>query len=148
MSASAQPTSRKKYYLSVLIKSELVGSSFITELCSHIQSSTSVTIRDIFMPNSNRMGCFSVKTKKIADKLITSIANNNLSCRGRKPSANIIQINHNHFQIKLSNLNNVISKKEFIEWVMSLNYDSFDIQIDDVTTKIASNLNSNTSNND
>lgn len=145
MSSSAQPTSRKKYYLSVLIKTDLITCSFIPELSEYISSTTNVTIRDIFMPNSNRMGCFSVKTKKIADKLITSIENNNLSCRGRKPSAKIIQINHSHFQIKLSNLNNVITKKEFIEWVMSLNYDSFDIQIDTVKTKV---LPSTTSNND
>ena len=38
------------------------------------------------MPNSDRLGSFSVKRKETAERIIKSIEENELSCRGRKPS--------------------------------------------------------------
>eukprot|EP00484_Ammonia_sp_Unknown_P003218 CAMPEP_0197073366 /NCGR_PEP_ID=MMETSP1384-20130603/210566_1 /TAXON_ID=29189 /ORGANISM="Ammonia sp." /LENGTH=503 /DNA_ID=CAMNT_0042512203 /DNA_START=77 /DNA_END=1588 /DNA_ORIENTATION=+ len=106
--------------------------SLIPDLCKFIQCSAAISLRDIFVPNSNRRGCFSVKSRKIADKLLVSIANNNLSCRGRKPTAQITMVHGSNFRINLSNLNNVINSEDFVEWVKSINFDAFDIEISPV----------------
>ena len=148
MSASAQPTSRKRNYLSVSIKNSIISTSFIPELYKYIESSTSVKICDIFMPNSNRIGCLSVKAKKIADKLMSIITCRSILRHGRHPSAKVTQINHNHFKIILSNLNNIITERQFIEWIMwskkslPISLQScilFDIQLQEAETELPDN---------
>jgi len=86
-------------------------------------------IRDIFMANSDRGGCFSVKSKCVADKLITSILNNNVSCRGRKPHAQLIPISAENSRLRLSNLNAVICKSDFVAWCKTLHCDAFDLHL-------------------
>ncbi len=46
-----------------------------------------------------------------------------------KPSVTVEQISSSNFQIKLSNINNIMTSKEFETWILSLNYHSFDIQL-------------------
>ena len=52
------PTSRKKYYLSIEIKPEWTDSELIAELKEHVESRTSESVRDIFLPHSERIGTF------------------------------------------------------------------------------------------
>eukprot|EP01083_Nonionella_stella_P277420 943101_1 len=135
----ALPTSRKKYYLQATIKPQWIDEDFLPEFCKHIESSSSKSLRDIFISNSSRMGTFSVKTKQIAEKLLASFSTNNISCRGRKPQAEIIPVTPTNFQIKLRNLNNCITSTEFISWILSLHYDSFDIKLHPVRIYKGSN---------
>eukprot|EP01083_Nonionella_stella_P080954 222699_1 len=121
------PTSRKKYYLQTAIKPQWMDTDLIPDLYKHIVS-TGQPPRDIFIPNSERIGYFSVRSKDTAEKLVKSFANNYISS-GRKSVAEIIRISQNNYQIKVSNINNIMTSNEFEQWILSLNYNSFDIQL-------------------
>ncbi len=82
----------------------------------------------IFIETSERIGYFSVRNQETSDKLVKSFATNYISS-GRKPTVSLNQISSNNFQIKLTNINNIMTSKEFETWILSLNYHSFDIQL-------------------
>eukprot|EP01084_Bolivina_argentea_P163458 284368_1 len=122
------PTSRKKYYLELEISSEWTDSALISDLHEFITSKSHQTVPDIFIENSERVGYFSVRNQETSEKLIKSFATNYISS-GRKPSVSVQQISPNNYQIKLANINNIMTSKEFETWILSLNYHSFDIQL-------------------
>ena len=82
------------------------------------------------------LGCFSVKSREIAQRLVATFETVNVSCRGRKPTSKIVEISNSKFQLRLSNLNNVMSSNQFEQWVLSLREYTFDIHL--FSTKILS----------
>eukprot|EP01084_Bolivina_argentea_P141412 248490_1 len=126
----AQPTSRKKYYLQIAIEPEWpTSSNFLSDLRHHIESISGQSLRDIFIANSERRGQFYVANQQIGDKLVSLFATSNISCRGRKPHATMVERNKNQFELHLSNINNVMNTEEFCAWVLSLHCDASGIQL-------------------
>merc|ERR1740123_2966305 len=123
------PTSRKKHYLCFDIDSQWqLDNAFIPSFIDHIGH----RVRDVFLPNTRRIGSFCVQSALTADKLCDSFNSGNYSCRGRKPKAQKLIVSSTIFCIKLSNVNHTITTQKFQEWIHSLHAQAFDIKLQPV----------------